>query len=94
LPLVLAALVLVALAVTVIRAADPAGGQPSDGVRATLSATARPHGQPPPTVVGPVAVAAALMAASAWIGSAVFATVDVRRRSVSPIRRRGPPPTD
>jgi len=87
----LVALVVIVFAVTVVRAAEPAGAQPADGAKVTLTLTARSHGQPPLTLIGLVAVVAGLVAASAWAGSAVFVPVEVRRRSVSPIRRRGPP---
>jgi hypothetical protein len=80
------------LAVTVVRTAEPTTAQPADVAKATL--TARSHGQPPPTLIGVVAMVAGLIAASAWVGSLFFVPIEVRRRSVSPIRRRGPPPVD
>jgi hypothetical protein len=78
--------------VIVVRTVEPSNAQPADGVKATLTVPARAHGHPPPTLIGVVTLAAGLIAASAWVGSAVLARVEVRRRSVSPIRRRGPPP--
>jgi hypothetical protein len=90
----LVALVVVVLAVSVVRAAEPSDVHATDGVKATLTTAVRSHGQPPPTSIGIVAIAAGLVAASAWVGSTSFVAVEVRRRTVSPIRRRGPPPVD
>jgi hypothetical protein len=87
----LVALVVIALAVTVVCTADPTSAQHADGAKATLTLTARSHGHPQPTLLGTVGVAAGLIAASAWVASVLFVPVEVRRRSVSPIRRRGPP---
>jgi hypothetical protein len=90
----LVALVVIVLAVSAVRAAEPSDVHAVDGVKATLTTTARSHGQTPPTVIGAVAIAAGVIAASAWVASASSLAVEVRRRTVSPIRRRGPPPVD
>jgi hypothetical protein len=87
----LTALVIAALALTTMRAANVGFTTGAERSHATLSTAHRVHVDPPSNPAGVVAIVAVVAAVLFALGGVVEAPVVVWPRRRSPIRRRGPP---